>query len=64
VVDPKPRLKPRNIQLIRNLLYGKRHQSFKYEPNAQGEIDATLSHTAIMYDNGGRFKGYGLSLKT
>ena len=53
----------RNIQLIRDLLIGKRRQSFQYESETQGVLDATLSHAAIITDNGGGFKGYGFPLK-
>jgi len=50
---------PRDIQLIRNLPIGKRRQSFKNEPDAQGVDDATLSLTAIIHNNGAVFKVYG-----
>jgi len=64
VGDTKLEHELHNIQLIRNLLNGKRRQSFGYESETQGENDATQSHSAIIYDNGGQFKGYRVSLKT
>ena len=63
VADPKPGLTPRNIQLIRDLLIGKRRQSFITSQKLKEYPDATLSHTAIIYHYSGCFKGYGLSLK-
>jgi len=50
---------PRDIQLIRDLLIGKRRQSFDDEPFAQGMADATLSLSTIITDNSEVFKVYG-----
>ena len=49
----------RNIQLIRDLLIGRGVSLSSTSQKPKELHDATLSHTAIIYDNSAVFKGYG-----
>ncbi len=53
----------RDIQLIRGLLTGRGVSLSITSPQPKEAYDATLSHTAIISDNGQAFKGYGYPSK-